>query len=90
MLDHLPAALRFAFASCQHWEYGYFTPYEHMAMENLDLVIHLGDYLYETATNQKAARKHVGPKLTTIDDYRNRHAQYKTDPLLQAAHAAFP
>jgi alkaline phosphatase D len=88
--DSSPSSLRFAFASCQHWEYGYFTPYEHMAKENLDLVVHLGDYLYETATNQKAARKHVGPKLTTIDDYRNRHAQYKTDRLLQAAHAAFP
>jgi alkaline phosphatase D len=88
--DSLPPSLRFAFASCQYYEHGLFTAYEHMAKENLDLVIHLGDYIYEAATNPKALRKHVGPKLTTIDDYRNRHAQYKTDPMLQAAHAAFP
>lgn len=88
--DLSPAVLRFAFASCQHFESGYFTPYEHMAKENLDLVVHLGDYLYEGAPSQRGLRKHVGPKLTTLDDYRNRHAQYKTDPMLQAAHAAFP
>ena len=61
-----------------------------MVKEELDLVIHLGDYIYEDAGKPKAIRSQVGPKLTTIDDYRNRHAQYKTDPLLQAAHAAFP
>jgi alkaline phosphatase D len=89
-LDAMPAAIRFAFASCQHWEGGWFTAYDHMAKENLDLVIHLGDYIYEDKGKDKGFRTHVGPKLTTIDDYRNRHAQYKTDPLLQAAHAAFP
>ncbi len=88
--DSLPAALRFAFASCQHFESGLFTAYDHMAKDNLDLVVHLGDYIYEGPTNQRGLRKHVGPKLTTSDDYRNRHAQYKTDPMLQAAHAAFP
>jgi len=86
----MPAALKFAFASCQHYEQGLFTAYEHMAKEELDLVIHLGDYIYEGPASQRGPRKHVGPKLTTIDDYRNRHAQYKTDPALQAAHAAFP
>jgi len=88
--DALPSRLAFAFASCQHYEYGLYTAYEHMAREALDLVIHLGDYIYEGPTNQRAMRKHVGPKLTTIEDYRNRHAQYKTDAALQAAHAAFP
>jgi alkaline phosphatase D len=86
----MPANLRFAFASCQHYEQGLFTAYDHMAKDNLDLVIHLGDYIYEGAASQRAFRQHVGPKLTTSDDYRNRHAQYKTDPMLQAAHAAFP
>lgn len=90
LLDSTPAALRFAFASCQHWEGGLYTAYEHMAKENLDLVIHLGDYIYEDKGKEKGFRTHVGPKLTTIDDYRNRHAQYKTDAMLQAAHAAFP
>jgi alkaline phosphatase D len=88
--DAMPTALNFAFASCQHFESGLFTPYDHMAKDNLDLVIHLGDYIYEGPTNQRGLRKHVGGKLTTSDDYRNRHAQYKTDPMLQAAHAAFP
>jgi alkaline phosphatase D len=88
--DSLPSRLAFAFASCQHYESGLFTAYEHMAREELDLVVHLGDYIYEMPGNAKAMRKHVGPKLTTIDDYRNRHAQYKTDAALQAAHAAFP
>jgi alkaline phosphatase D len=90
LADSMPAALKFAFASCQNWEQGYFTPYDHMAEDDLDLVVHLGDYIYEMPTNPKAFRQHVGPKLTTFDDYRNRYAQYRTDPLLQAAHAAFP
>jgi len=87
--EAMPGALRFAFASCQHYESGLFTPYEHLAKDDLHLVVHLGDYLYEGPTAQRGIRKHVGPKLTTIEDYRNRHAQYKTDPNLQAAHAAF-
>jgi alkaline phosphatase D len=85
-----PAALRFAFASCQHYETGLYTAYEHMAQDDLHLVIHLGDYIYEGSPGNRGVRKHVGPKLTALDDYRNRHAQYKTDPALQAVHAAFP
>ncbi|MBW3540718.1 MAG: alkaline phosphatase D family protein, partial [Planctomycetes bacterium] len=88
--NSLPQALRFAFASCQHYESGLFTAYEHMARENLDLVIHLGDYIYEAAGREGQVRRHVGAELETLDDYRNRHAQYKTDGALQAAHAAFP
>lgn len=88
--DSLPAVLRFAFASCQHFEHGYFTAYDHMAREDMDLVVHLGDYIYEGAAIDNQVRKHVGAELATIDDYRNRHAQYKTDKYLRAAHAAFP
>jgi alkaline phosphatase D len=61
-----------------------------MAREDLDLVFHLGDYLYEYAGKVKQIRKHAGGELDSLDDYRNRHAQYKTDPALQAAHAAVP
>jgi alkaline phosphatase D len=82
--------LRFAFASCQHYEMGYFTAYRHMAAEDLSLVFHLGDYIYEGAATSGRVRQHVGPEIMTLDDYRNRHAQYRTDPDLQAAHAAFP
>jgi alkaline phosphatase D len=73
----LPEKLRFAFASCQHFEQGLFTGYQHMAQEELDLVVHLGDYIYEGAAVNDRVRKHVGGKLTTLADYRNRHAQYR-------------
>lgn len=82
--------LRFAFASCQYWENGYYTAYRHMAEEELDLVFHLGDYIYEGPARENVVRPHVGGLLTTLDQYRQRYAQYKTDPHLQAAHAAFP
>jgi alkaline phosphatase D len=81
--------LRFAFASCQHYEAGFFTAYRHLATEDLDLVFHLGDYIYEGAGRDGQARRHRGLELETLDDYRNRYAQYKMDPDLQAAHAAF-
>ena len=88
--DDVPERLRFAFASCQHYEQGLFTAYKHMAEEDLDLVAHLGDYIYEYAGKENAVRKHVGPVLDLLVDYRNRHAQYKTDEFLQAMHAKCP
>ena len=85
-----PDRLRFAFASCQHWETGYYTAYEHMMKEDLDLVIHLGDYIYENGGLEGRLRKHTGQEILTVEDYRNRYAQYKSDKALQAAHAAAP
>ena len=82
--------LRFAFASCQHYETGFFTAFRHMASEDLDLVFHLGDYIYEGAGRDNQTRKHHGPEPTTLQQYRTRYAQYKLDADLQAAHAAFP
>ena len=82
--------LRFAVASCQHYEQGLFTAYAHMAREELDLVTHLGDYIYEYATIPGRVRQHVGLEIRTLDDYRRRYALYKSDPLLQAAHARCP
>lgn len=82
--------LRFAFASCQHFEQGHYTAYQSLAAEDLDLVLFLGDYIYEGAGVKDRPRFHVGPELYTLADYRNRYAQYKTDPLLQAAHAHAP
>jgi alkaline phosphatase D len=84
------AGLRFAVASCQHYEQGLYTAYAHMAREELDLVTHLGDYIYEGATIGGRVRQHAGLECRTLDDYRRRYAQYKTDPLLQAAHARCP
>jgi len=93
--DQDPRRFAFAVAACQMYEHGYFTAYRHMAQEDLDLVVHLGDYIYEHAPNQYVGRSgnvrlHVGREIESLDDYRTRHAQYKTDPDLQAAHAAFP
>jgi alkaline phosphatase D len=91
--DANPDKLKFAFASCQHYEQGLFTAYEQMAKDDLDLVFHLGDYIYEYAPADKKVRKHTGPatnKITTLADYRGRHAQYRADPLLHGMHAKCP
>ncbi len=85
-----PDALRFAFASCAHYEQGYFTAYGHLAKEEVDLIFHLGDYIYEREGMEGKIRKHLGAEITSLDDYRIRHAQYKLDPHLQAAHARCP
>ena len=70
--------LRFAVASCQHYEQGLFTAYAHMAREELDLVAHLGDYIYEYGAIAGRVRSHDGLEIRTLDDYRRRYAQYKT------------
>jgi alkaline phosphatase D len=88
--EKLPDRLRFAFASCQNYEQGLFTAYQHMAKRDLDLVIHLGDYIYEGGVSASRTRQHNGPETMTVEDYRNRHALYRTDEHLQASHAAFP
>ncbi|HVX61214.1 MAG TPA: alkaline phosphatase D family protein [Pirellulales bacterium] len=88
--DALADRLRFAFASCQHYEYGHFTAYEHMCDEELDFVVHLGDYIYEGKASEKKVRKHNSPEIDSVEDYRNRHALYKSDAALQAAHQQFP
>lgn len=84
------ARLRFAFASCQHYEDGFYTAYQHMATEDLDLVLFLGDYIYEDGRSPTLPRQHNTGEPTTVETYRLRHALYKTDPNLQATHANFP
>ena len=82
--------LRFGFCSCNHYEQGYFTAFRHMAEEDLDVVFHLGDYIYEYAGRDDRVRMHTYNEIETLDDYRNRYALYKTDPDFQAIHAAAP
>ena len=86
------AGIRIGVAGCQHWEAGFFDAWGHMAREpDLDLVFHYGDYIYEgrgRPLGKGVVRQHVGDEIYSIDDYRRRHAQYKSDPQLQAAHAA--
>jgi alkaline phosphatase D len=80
-----------AFTSCSHYEEGYFTVYRRLAEDNPDLVLHLGDYIYEYGATSGRPRLHAGTtEIVTLADYRRRYAQYKTDPDLQAAHAVAP
>jgi alkaline phosphatase D len=86
-----PERLRFAFASCQDYQAGRYTAYRHLVDEDLDFVVFLGDYIYEGAPNPDAFRRHDGVgEPYSLTDYRNRHALYRSDPDLQAAHAAYP
>jgi alkaline phosphatase D len=83
--------LRFAFASCQDYQAGAYTCYQHLADEDIAFVAFLGDYIYENRPNPAAPRLHEGTdEPYSLTDYRNRHAQYKTDADLQRAHANFP
>ncbi|CAM3128225.1 alkaline phosphatase D family protein [Stackebrandtia soli] len=93
--DVLPSQLHMIFASCAQYEHGYFTAYRRMAAENPDLILHLGDYQYEYLKNTYVSpdgniRDHEGPETETLADYRLRHAQYKSDEDLQAAHHVAP
>jgi len=85
-----PGLVRFAVASCQNYEQGLFTAYQHMAGEELDFALHLGDYIYEGGATANRVRRHNGAEVRTLAAYRDRYALYKLDPDLQAAHAAFP
>jgi alkaline phosphatase D len=89
------APVRYALAACANYEHGWFTAYRHLAEAAPDLVFFLGDYTYEGAPGTHVAasgnvRRHVGGRTTSLAEYRQRHAQYKTDRDLQAAHAAAP
>ncbi|KWX20780.1 alkaline phosphatase [Mycolicibacterium wolinskyi] len=84
------APLSLCVASCSNYEQGWFTAYRRLAEEHSDLVVHLGDYQYEYAARDGGVRRHVGPETISLANYRRRHAQYKTDPDLQAAHASAP
>lgn len=94
-----PQALRFGVAGCQHYESGHYTALRHLAAEELAFVYHYGDYIYEYRGDQLRpgagpqgiflpVRQHVGQLIYSLDDYRRRYAQYKSDADLQRAHAA--
>lgn len=84
------AKLRLALASCAHYEQGFFGAYRQLAADHPDLVIHLGDYIYESSWGRDHVRKHGAPAPITLDDYRTRYALYKADADLQAAHVGSP
>ena len=85
--------------SCSNWPFGYFNVYKAIAQrDDVDAVIHLGDYIYEYGVDgyggqvgEQIGRRHDPvTEIVTLEDYRTRHAQYKSDPDLQAAHAIAP
>lgn len=82
--------LRLGYASCQHWEHGYYSAYRHLQGEQLDALMFLGDYIYEYGGSSKAVRTVPAAATITLDDYRARYALYKSDPHLQGMHAACP
>jgi len=83
--------LKFAVASCQQFEQGWYGAYRHIVADSPDLIAFLGDYIYESSWGKDHVRKHDrAHEAVTLDDYRSRHAHYKSDPDLQAAHAACP
>lgn len=99
--DHAeePDQLRLAVVSCSHYSFGYFNVYREISgISDLDAVVHLGDYIYEYGpdgyggdTGRALGRSHEPPhEISTLSDYRRRYAQYRSDPDLQAAHAAVP
>ena len=93
------ASVKMGVVSCSNWQFGLFNAYAELAKEaDLDVIVHLGDYLYEYGTDgyggdvaAQLGRPHDPPtEIISLADYRRRHAQYKSDPALQAAHAAAP
>ncbi|MEP7314681.1 MAG: alkaline phosphatase D family protein [Pseudomonadota bacterium] len=82
--------LRVDVACCAQYEHGYFSAYRHIAADAPDLVLHVGDYIYEYGPGPPRVRQHNSPEIRTLDEYRARYALYKSDRDLQAAHAAAP
>jgi len=89
-----PRELNFAFASCQAWQDGYFTAYDHMAEEDLDFVVHLGDYIYESGVGTNKRGVVTDPRFHTeamdLARYRLQYSLYKVEAPLQNAHARHP
>ena len=87
--------LRLAVVSCANWQQGYFHAYDHIARVHAErpfaAMVHLGDYIYEYGVREDAVRPHQpAHEIVSLADYRERHAQYRTDPGLQAATALMP
>ncbi|MEC7108609.1 MAG: alkaline phosphatase D family protein, partial [Planctomycetota bacterium] len=90
-VEQLPDRLKFAVTSCQNFEQGLFTAYQQMARDGVDLVFHLGDYIYEYEAGRNGkVRTHLGKEIKSLGDYRVRHAQYRSDQDLAKMHATCP
>ncbi|MDQ3946159.1 MAG: alkaline phosphatase D family protein [Actinomycetota bacterium] len=87
-VDHL----RVGVVCCSHYETGYFNAYGRLADRDLDVVLHLGDSIYEDrARRSRGVRMHEAPaRVITLADYRRRYAQYRTDPDFRSLLARHP
>jgi alkaline phosphatase D len=88
--DAIASRLRLAYASCQRWEHGWFSAWRHLRADQPDAVVFLGDYIYEYPGAARAVRPVEGGWVDSLDGYRARYAQYKSDPDLKAMHQACP
>jgi alkaline phosphatase D len=93
--DASPERLRLAVTTCQDYGSGYYAAYRDLVEQDLDVVLFLGDYIYETPgledpVEAVAQRRYVGAFPMSVDDYRRRYAQHHLDPELRAAHQALP
>ncbi len=84
--------MRLVLASCQHYEQGFYAAWRDAVEQDADFVVMVGDYIYEYATNTdpRLPRQHAGPETKTVDQYRQRYAQYRLDPFLRAMHESCP
>lgn len=86
-----PDRVRLALTSCQHWEHGWFAAYRDMIANGVDAVLQVGDYIYERSFGPGPDVRSFGARdPRTLDEYRARHALYRSDADLAAAHAAMP
>lgn len=92
------AATSFAVVSCSNYPAGFFNVYREIANRDVDAVLHLGDYIYEYGIDGYASDRAEefgrvsapGTEILSLDDYRTRYAQYRSDADLQACHASHP
>jgi alkaline phosphatase D len=88
--DATTASLSYVIASCLRWDVGHDAAWRHLAAEEIDAVMFVGHYIYEYASSLWAVRPVDGGHVRTLAQYRARYATHKSDPALQAAHAAAP
>lgn len=86
-------SLKFAVVSCSNWQHGYFNAYGRIAEKDVDVVLHLGDYIYEYGTNnaKNVDRRHLPEhEIVTLSDYRTRYSQYHLDDNLRKMRQQHP
>jgi alkaline phosphatase D len=87
------ARLRCAVVSCQNFTQGFYPAYRDLVAQDIDFVVHTGDYIYEggpISTPLVPDRNHRDGEAFSVEAYRNRYALYRLDANLQEAHARFP